>query len=490
MLVNSIAKNHILLVGNLKNLMSYSRLVRNVLYPLDLYRIGEGAELRYLRSFEQSQFLPTEELRNAAFKKLQSLLNHAYIQCPFYYRHWDAARVVPGDVRSLKDLSIIPILEKRHIQLYRDEMVARDWPKTDLIQDRTGGSTGTPISFFYGLERKCSRSAAIWRHNRWAGWDIGDKTAWFWGAARDLPPETLKSRLRNLLIDRKVLLNTAQITEHALFAYNQALKRFRPKVLVAYANSIALFARYLKSKGLAPYQPASIIPTAEVLNPDDRSLLENTFGCPVFNRYGCREVSVIASECAAHTGLHTMCEGLHVEVVCGNRPALPGELGTVLITDLVNFAMPLIRYRIGDMAVLAEGDCPCGRGLPRLARVEGRVTDFLVGSEGQLVSGAALTITLVAKRPMLGQVQIYQEAMGRVLYNIAPSEGIDVAAADLDYLRSETKYYLGKNTEVEFQFVKEIPSETSGKHIFCRSLATCDFLDFPPSNTPVSEKKV
>jgi phenylacetate-CoA ligase len=455
----------------------YRRIIQNVLYPLDLWRIGEGAELRYLRQLEKSQFLPAEELRRSAFGKLQVLLDHAYKECPFYRRLWDAARVAPGDVRSLDDLSAVPILEKRHIQQYRDDMVARNWPREDLVQDRTGGSTGTPISFTYSRDRKCSRAAAAWRHNRWAGFDVGDRSAVLWGAARDIPQNTLKKRLRNLLIDRQIALNTGYITESKLQSYHTELKRFRPKVIVAYANSIALLARYLKSRHIPAYRPQSIITTAEVLEPAARVLVEEVFGCRVFNRYGCREVSVIASECEEHSGLHVMAEGLYLEVVHGNRPALPGEFGAVLVTDLLNLAMPLIRYRIGDMAVLEDRACACGRGLPRLRTVEGRVTDFLVGADGRLVSGAVLTVTVVAKRPTLGQVQLWQDTPGRVLYKICVPDGRSASPADLEFLDTETKCYLGPDTIVEHQFVDELPSESSGKYLFCRSTAACDFVD-------------
>src|SRR5262249_36293897 len=157
-----------------------------------------------------------------------------------------------------------------------------------------------------------------------------------------------------------------------------------------YARSAVLFARYLEERGRTAYRPHSLITSAEVLEEEDRAVLERVFGCEVFNRYGCREVSVVASECEAHSGLHTMAEGLYIEIDIGGRPAAPGQTGGILVTDLLNGAMPLIRYRIGDLGAWADGPCPCGRGLPRLRNVAGRVTDFLVGCDGRLVSGVYL----------------------------------------------------------------------------------------------------
>ena len=140
--------------------------------------------------------------------------------------------------------------------------------------------------------------------------------------------------LRSRFVDRQLFLDTGCVTEEKMLAFHAQLQRFRPRVIVAYARAAALFAKFLQANGLRGYQPTSLVTSAEVLEPEDRKRLEEVFGCPVFNRYGCREVSVIASECEAHDGLHTMAEGLLVEVVRGDRPAAPGETGALLITDL------------------------------------------------------------------------------------------------------------------------------------------------------------
>ena len=208
-----------------------------------------------------------------------------------------------------------------------------------------------------------------------------------------------------------------------------------------------------------------------MLEDDDRRLLEQVFGCPVFNRYGCREVSVVASECAAHAGLHVMAEGLYVEIETPHGPAAPGRDGRVLVTDLLNHAMPLIRYRIGDMAAWAAGDCPCGRGLPRLERVAGRVTDFLVGADGRLVSGVFLATYVVAQRPSLGQVQIHQHQAGRRRLPLRPGRGFD-PAADGDYLRDATRRHLGEGAASTVEVVDELPAEPSGKFLFSCSTVT------------------
>jgi phenylacetate-CoA ligase len=137
--------------------------------------------------------------------------------------------------------------------------------------------------------------------------------------------------------------------------------------------------------------------------------------------------------------------------------------------------MPLIRYRIGDVGAWEEGPCPCGRGLPRLREVRGRVTDFLVGPDGRLVSGVFLATYVVAHRPALGQVQIHQNEVGKICYRLRPGPGFD-RPRDTAYLVRAARQYLGEATEVEWEFVDApIPAEASGKFTFCRSTVLPSF---------------
>jgi phenylacetate-CoA ligase len=451
----------------------YQRLVRDVFLPLSLWRAGEVAQLRYLRQFERTQWLSADDLRTLQLARLQGLLRHAYQQCPFYRRGFDQARFHPDDLRSLEDLRALPPLEKREIQDHRDELVARNWPRADLIPNQTGGSTGTPVPFFLSGDRKCSRAAATVRHNRWAGWEVGDRAAVIWGAPRDRPADDWRTRLRGLLLREPLWLDTGHLTEAKLATFHNDLHRHRPRIIQAYAQSAVLFARYLRAQGLTAYRPRAIVTSAEGLEHADRELLESVFGCRVFNRYGCREVSVVASECDAHQGLHVMAEGLYLEI---ETPQGPGEPGAILVTDLLNHAMPLIRYRIGDLGSWAAGDCPCGRGLPRLENVAGRVTDFLVGCDGRLVSGVFLATYVVAQRPSLGQVQIHQDRPAAVTYLVKPGRDY-LPAEDVNYLRCATRQYLGDQAEVAVEVVDDLPTELSGKFLFSRSSVTAPFLN-------------
>ena len=451
----------------------HSRLVRHVLQPLALWRRGESAQLRYEREFAHSQWLGEEGLKELQGRRLSALLRHAWTSCPFYRRRFLDAGMTPDDVRSAQDLRRFPVLEKADIQRHGPEMVATGWP--DLLPNQTGGSTGTPIRFFLDRDRKSSRAAATVRHNEWAGYRVGDSAAVVWGAPQDKPGTSWKARFRDWLMNEPLWLDTACLTEEKMRLFHETLKRKRPGIIQAYARSLVLLARWMKHEGLVPHSPRGIITSAEVLEDADRALVEEVFGCRVFNRYGCREVSVIASECGEHAGMHVMAEGLLVEIETPHGPARPGEVGAILVTDLLNRAMPLIRYRIGDMGSWAAGDCACGRKLPRLEKVAGRVTDFLVGAQGQLVSGVYLATYVVAQRPSLGQAQLVQTKAGEVVYKLKPGPGFD-PIADLSYLRSATRRVLGEGASCGMEIVDELPTAPSGKFLFSRSTVAPAFL--------------
>jgi len=167
----------------------YQSFAKCVVLPLILWRGGESARLRYLREFERTQFLSVEEIRELQYQRLKNMLRHAYEQCPFYRQRLDQVGLHPTDISKLEDLSNLPTLEKCDIQKRHAEMVAMNWPKNDLVRDQTGGSTGQPVSFFMNKDRYESRVAAIWRHDAWAGLEVGHRTAYVWGAPQDIPPQ-------------------------------------------------------------------------------------------------------------------------------------------------------------------------------------------------------------------------------------------------------------------------------------------------------------
>jgi phenylacetate-CoA ligase len=439
-----------------------SVVIRHGIYPIWAWR-DHPSFRRYLQEFQQTQYLSRNRLQQYQTGRLIKLLRHAYANCTFYRRRMDEAQFNPLQLESINQLSALPVLTKRNIQDFGSELVAANISPEERVKNQTGGSTGSPLQFFVDRRRFDSRMASTVRHDSWAGLQPGDWRAVLWGARLDqLFKKGLWDRLRNALLYRTIELNTSCIRDDDWIGFVSALRAKRPKTLVAYAQSAVLFAKYVIEQNLSDISFRAIITTAEVLMPQDRELLENTFRCKVFNRYGCREVSVIASECECHTGMHINAEALFVEIV--PDPAIAAPAGRILVTDLLNYSMPLIRYEIGDIGILApEQDCPCGRGLPLLAEVRGRTTDFLILPDGRRISGPALTL-VVADMADVRQVQFVQRGRSRVVLRVVP--GNNYSAQTVAELRKRLGVYLDQNTTLEVEEVESIASEVSGKYRF------------------------
>jgi phenylacetate-CoA ligase len=459
----------------------YQQFFKHILNPIDLWRTGDYAEIRYWKEFERTQYLSADALNELIWKRLRHILDTAYRKIPYYKSAFDRAGIVPSDIKTDTDMLAVPILEKRDVQTNLPTMLDSDYPKNLLIFDKTGGSTGTPVNYYYSRYRKWTRQAAALRHDRWAGYDTGQRQAAIWGAARDITPSGLKQKIKSFFFPEQLILNSINMTPALMLEFNEKLKRYKPTTLLAYANALALFASFLKQQGVSVYQPKGIITSAEVLHPEDRTLIEELFHAKVFNRLGCREFSVIASECECHTGMHIMAEGLYIEIVRGNRHTEAGELGEILVTDLFNEPMPMIRYRLGDTASRVAGTCPCGRSLPQIDQVAGRVTDFLVGVDGQFCSGVAMATFIVSKKPSFGQIQIIQDERNKILYRVGCGKKKQLNSKDIEFLREQTELYLGKGIEIECEFVDSIPHEASGKFLFSKSKVAREIMGKPPS---------
>jgi phenylacetate-CoA ligase len=457
-----------------------SWLVRNLVFPIWVRR-DHSPYARYIQEFDRTQFQPATIVKGLQLERLRKLLRHAYQNCVFYRRRMDESGFDVESFQSSDQLRFLPVLTKQDIQVHGREMVAANFPAGLRVRNQTGGSTGSPLQFFVDRERFASRLATTVRHNRWAGLRPGDWYAVLWGSRLDQDSQqNWWDRCRNSLLYRSIFLNTSLIRDKDWIEFIAKLRSKRPRILQAYTQAAVLFARYLRQNRINDIQFDSIITTAEVLLPGQREFLEETFRARVFNRYGCREVSLIASECEHHRGMHVSTETLLVEIVA--HPSVSPPAGRVVITDLLNFSMPLIRYEIGDVAAwAADQKCPCGRQLPLLTEVQGRTTDFLTLRDGRHVSGPALTL-VVADMPQVRQVQFVQKALDRIVIRVVPGNGYGAAVAD--ELRRRLRLYVDPQTILDIEETVSIASEISGKYRFAiNELAVHDNAD------PLAERR-
>jgi phenylacetate-CoA ligase len=433
--------------------------VRRMVYPVWAWR-DHPCYFRYFTEFQKSQFFSREQIRELQLQRLQALMKHAYENCGFYRARMDQAGLHPGSIHTVERLTALPVLTKKDIQDFGEAMLATNISEHARLRNQTGGSTGSPLQFYVDKERFDSRMASTDRHNRWVGLRPGDWHAYLWGARLDqLIKPGLKDWVRNNLLYRRIELNTSFITEEHWHTLLAELRKKKPRFLIAYARSAVLLANYMRENKISDVKFDAIITTAEVLFPEERQLLEQVLGGQVFNRYGCREVSVIASECEHHS-MHVNAEALLVEI----SPETAGASGKVLITDLLNYSMPLIRYEVGDVSEWAtQQNCACGRGLPILQDIQGRTTDFLQLIDGRRISGPALTL-VVADMSDVRQVQFVQRGVTDIELRVVPGRGYgEHTKAEL---RHRLSLYLGDLVDLKLSETTAIASETSGKYRF------------------------
>jgi phenylacetate-CoA ligase len=339
---------------------------------------------------------------------------YAHNHSPFYRQRGSAPS-------SMEEFSKMPILTKDDLRAHGDEIFSGEYKREELVHSKTGGSTGVALNV--SCDRICQqrRNAAALHSDLWSGWKLGETRGALWG--NPPVPQGLKGKARAHLFDRLIFLDTIEMSATNMNHFIQRLLAGNVRTLYGHAHSLFVFANHVAASGATGLQIRSIISTSMILLPGERQRIEQVFGCRVSDRYGCEEVSLIASECERHEGLHVNTDHVYLEILRPDgTPAAPGEEGAVVVTELINHGQPLLRYAVGDVASLSPRNCSCGRPRPVLERVIGRTADFLVRRDGSLVAGVSLverTLTAIAG---LAQMQIVQDRPEELLINIVADE--------------------------------------------------------------------
>jgi phenylacetate-CoA ligase len=444
---------------------------RAVLGPLWAFKEG-SPYLRHYRRLLRTQYDSPEVIRVRQWETIRALLQDALDRVPFYARRFRAAGLSVDRIESWTDFERLPILTKADIRAHGPEMIARGHDRRTLRRKTTSGSTGVSLEVWVDEPAMQFKRGCTLRSDEWSGWRFGEPVAMIWGNP-DYLRHGWRGRLRNALLDRARHLDTLKMDAETMARFAVDLTRKPPSLIFGHAHSVYLFAEFVRRHGQGPIRPRGIITSAMILHEWQREVIEEVFACKVTNRYGCEEVGLIACQCERHEGLHVNCDGVHVEVLRDGRPAGPGEPGSIVVTDLRNRAMPLIRYQVGDVASWAGRICSCGRGSPLLGRIEGREADHVTTAAGELISGISLTENFAMLVPGIAQLQIVQEELDRFTLRIV--RGDDFGAASLERIGQLVVERFGTAARYECEYVTQIPQEASGKYHFCISLVPNGF---------------
>jgi len=444
-----------------------SRIFRRLVYRPSIRRLQSHPVLAELRRLEEEQWRPAEEIDALHHSRLLQSVCHAAGRVPYYrdlFKEWGLDGAF---LKFPEDLQRLPILRREDLAAGRDLLAAERPLPAGSCWNHTGGSTGQPVSFLQENDYRAANLAATARHDRWAGWDFGERTALLWGADRDLAAaHPRRERLELRWLRRQVELDAFGMGREEMERFARLLTRFRPRVIRGYASALVLFARHLQSHPLPFPAPKGIISCAETLTDPMRRDVEQVFGAPVFDRYGSREFGLIASQCE-RGAYHVNTRGVYVEILDGRQRAAPGSAGRVVITGLASRSMPLLRYDTGDVAeVPVEGRCECGRGLPVMGRVHGRASNFIAAPDGRLVHGEFFT-HLFYGRDCVREFALHQDAEGTLVLSVA-GEG-EALQGQLEEIVEAIHQRLGGQARLSVHLVPRIEASASGKHCFVRS---------------------
>lgn len=447
-------------------------IVAVAIYRFRDFRLKRKVMPKY-RFLMESQWWPKEKLEELQLKKLKKLLQHAYSSVPYYKRKFDEYGVKPSDLKDLSDLKKFPFLTREDIKKNLKELTSRAIPRTHLHLNSTSGSTGENMIFYNDKNSLEFAWASLYRQYTWIGLKFGVKEAHLWAVEQKGGLHDFKDYFKNLM-KRKLYLSSYEMTHETMKKYIYQLNRFKPDLIIALPSALWWFSRFIEEQGITlNFIPKAIISSGETLFDIHKKDIERVFKTSVYNRYGSREFTTIAHECSYQEGMHIDSERFIAEIVRGESPVFYGEVGEIVLTDLDNFGMPFIRYRTGDIGVMSNEACKCGRELATLKRVDGRIFDVVVTPSGRAIGGTFWTrISRTVK--WIEKFQVIQDSPNSVEFYFVPSR--EYSRGELQQLLQEIEKYTHGEIKVKFKAVREISPTKSGKNRFVISKYGLDYF--------------
>ncbi|MDP2896299.1 MAG: hypothetical protein Q8Q12_07040 [bacterium] len=394
----------------------------SVLLPL-FFRLRNLKVLEHLAFLQESQFWPRERLEELQLARLRKLVKHASETVPYYREVFARSGITAQDIRTLDDVKRLPILSKEDIVDRPLSAFLSSSGGRPFAVRKTSGTTGHPVTVLVDRDAYAWSIAARYRCEQWHGIRIGDRQARLWGRALDQKGRRLES-LRDLTLGRRTINASNMMDASSLRRQVQGLLACSPDYVYAYPSLVLALSEHLKEDSLPrnALHVKAVICTAEKLHGFQKRFLAEVFDCPIVDEYGCSEIDILAFDCERGQK-HIVAENVLLEVVKGNDLGA----GEVVVTDLNNRLMPLIRYKLGDIGVIAPNPCECGRGLPVLSSICGRTSDQVIMTpDGKRVHSVIFDYFLERLAGMgigIRQFKAVQERLDRItLYLVVPNE--------------------------------------------------------------------
>ena len=441
----------------------YNKENKNLFYKYIMYYpivFLKGMDVhRYLNEFKITQYYEKNYLEEIKMFKLLNLLVNSQKNVPYYNEKFKNIQL--KEIRNTRDLKILPFLTKKSIQSTHNKLLNTN-KYIFSSKKSTAGSTGEPFIIYKNTKAMAKEIAATWRGYSWANVDIGDKQARFWGIPLK-NNDILKSKCIDFVCHRK-RVPAFNFNKNTMKYYTEMLTKFKPNYFYGYVSMITEYGKYFRDNNIkAPFNLESIITTAEILSESDRKFLEDTFQAKVFNEYGCGEIGSIAHECTKGS-MHIMSENMIVEIIKDDIGCKSGEIGELVITELNNLAMPLIRYKTNDWACLSDKECPCGIKLPIIENLTGRAWDMIVHRNGNKYHPVLFLYIFEEAKTKgmgIGQYKVFQTDYDKFKIKIIPGDRYSKATEK--FVEKKIKENFDAKSMVSFELVNKIAREKSGK---------------------------
>jgi phenylacetate-CoA ligase len=424
-------------------------------------------ELRLIQSIERAG---PEAIAEVQRERLARLLHFAWSETAYYREVLESCGAVRNGRVDLDRFEDIPHLTKDIIRAQGARLRPARLPAgRSAHSNRSGGSTGEPLQFWQDNVYWAATIATRTYHFSLTGKQVGEREMKIWGNERDLFEGTLgfRANLENWLYNRR-FEQCWHLPESRILKIIDDINNWRPKMLWCYRDGIDAIARYINQRGIAMHRPGAIVLGGATVYSFMVEAIEKAFSCPAISAYGSREIGAAACQCLERRGHHIATQTHVVEVIGPDGRAVMEREGELAITPLLNYAMPFIRYRIGDRGVLTSKHCACGRNFPLLESLTGRVVESFVNSKGEQVDPIYFVhlLGVMFNEGFVRKFQVVQEENDAISINLVLEAGASLAAAqsNLDVVVGKILLVMGSDCAVRINIVEDIPLAASGKY--------------------------
>jgi phenylacetate-CoA ligase len=417
----------------------------------------------YLAGMMRRAYWDRRKLADYRNRKVREIVRYAYENVPFYHRKFDQIGVRTAEIKTVEDLNTLPVLTKTEIQENLPKMISKEYDIQKLRPVSTSGSTGQPLSVCISNKEDEFRKAKHLRANMSCGQKARDR----WVVITTPLRAKEVTRLQRIL---GMYVFTPVSVFDDVTRQISILEKLKPNVLDGYSSSLLLLAKEMERRGIHTIKPRFVIGGAEMISGSSRALVERVFNAPFYDQYACIELERMAWQCSEKKGYHIDADSLVMQFVDENgKEVAVGEQGEIVCTSLFNYAMPLIRYDVGDVGVASEEKrCTCGRTFPLLKLVEGRRDSFIILPDGRILSPQAFCWTMKSLNfySQIDHYRIIQRKKDLFEFYIKMNQ----PSADEEAMRKELAAHFARAMNVstqdvafEVEFVEDIPLDKSGK---------------------------